>query len=285
LAVGHVSQSWILIGVALRHAQAVGFHLRNEDTNMSLEKKTVRSQTWWALHSIECILTSITGRPRVVNRKDCTVPLLTSLTEGNSSRRKSSSTAAKPRSKRTPPSHSTTTIRTYTHPEHIENALQMDQFLHSWTDLDVIQHRVFSTIYYAGTAVNSWQHMERQISSFISELDAWAREALPHEVLGFSADIGPSQQRNRFLLQLYHQSVRICITRPCLCRLDRRMPHESDESTRFDHSTAEACIQAAMNVASCLPEPSNAQWLYEKGPWWAPVHIRRSPNIVLDYSN
>jgi hypothetical protein len=285
LAVGHVSRAWFLIGIALRHAQAVGFHLRNEDANIPLEKKRVRSQTWWALHSIECILTSITGRPRVVYQNDCTVPLLTSLTDGNSSKKRVTSTASKPKSRRTPPSHSMTTSGAYTQPGHTEHALQLDQFLHYWTDLDVLQHRVFSTLYSAGTAVKSWQYMEEQISSFISELDAWAVEALPSEAFGSPADTGPSQQREKLLLQLYLQSIRICITRPCLCRLDRRMPDQSDESSHFNRSTAEACVQAAMDVASCLPEPTDAQWLYTKGPWWTPVHICRSSSIVLDYND
>lgn len=279
LTVGHVSRAWSLIGIALRHAQAAGFHLRIEDTSMSLDKKRARSQIWWALHAIECILTSITGRPRVVNRRDCTVPLLTSLTDRNSSKKKATSIAPKPKSQRTPIVPLSTPSRAHTLSEPAETAVDSDHFLHAWTDLDILQHRVFSTLYSARTAISSWQKVEGQISAFIAELDTWAGESLPHEAFGPSPRTGPSQQREHVALNLYHQSVGICITRPCLCRLDGRTTYQSVESTQFNRKTADLCIQAAMNIASCLPEPTNAMWLYEKGPWWSPVHISRTPTL------
>jgi hypothetical protein len=276
LVIGHVSRAWFMIGLAVRHAQAAGLHLRNEDTNMSPGKKQAISQTWRALYLIECVLTSITGRTRVVYQKDCTVPLLTGLKDGNSGKKNSTPATMKPKFKRTSSGLPELSSQAHAHPEWTDNVGDSRHFLHAWTDLDILQHKILSTLYSASTAAYPWQHVEGEIASFISELDTWARSALPREPSSMSKNIALKEEREQILLNLYHQSVRICATRPCLCRLDRRMSHQSGKSSRFNHETADACIQAALNVALYLPETSNAQRLYEKGPWWSTVHISKS---------
>lgn len=281
LAIGHVSKAWYMIGTSLRHAQAAGFHLRNEDTNMPLNKKRAMAQTWWALHSIECIVTSITGRPRVVYQKDCTVPLLTSLSEGNSGRKKTTTAAFRSTSKSAASGSSTTSTQVHRHQEPTDSAAVLDTFLGAWTDLDIIQHKTLCTIYSAGTAIYSWQHMQGEISALITELDDWARKAFAHDVFGSSTSIDTNQSREYLSLYLYHQSVKICVTRPCLCRLDKRIGGQSNASALFNQKTADACIQAALDLASCLPEPTTPSWLYEKGCWWSSVHIFMQAITVL----
>jgi hypothetical protein len=269
-------RAWYMIGTSLRHAQAAGFHLRNEDLSMPLTKKRAMAQTWWALHSIECVLTSITGRPRVVYEKDCTVPLLTALTEGNSRKKKTTAAAFKSQSRSTASASSGTSSQAHTYQEPAENAAVLDTFLDSWINLDIIQHRVLSALYSAGTAIYSWQHTQGEIAALQTKLDQWAREALPYELFDLSNATDPNQPRERLLLYLYYQSVKICVTRPCLCRLDKRIDGQSDESARFNEKTADACIQAALDLVACLPEPTTPRWLYEKGCWWSSVHIRKS---------
>ena len=75
LVIGHVSRAWITIGIALRLALALGLHLRNEDSAVGAAKKDAFTQSWWSLHSIECLLSSVTGRPPAVATEYCTVPL------------------------------------------------------------------------------------------------------------------------------------------------------------------------------------------------------------------
>jgi hypothetical protein len=87
--------------------------------------------------------------------------------------------------------------------------------------------------------------------------------------------VEPSIGREQSLLYFCYLSAKICITRPCLCRLDRRLKGQSEESAEFNWRTAEACVQAALDLALLLPEPLNPRWIYEKGPWWSIVHISK----------
>jgi hypothetical protein len=257
-----------MIGISLRHAQAAGMHLRNEDQSLSLDKKRAMAQTWWALHSIECTLTSITGRPRVIHQKDCTVPLLTGLPDGSAATGKFSRDRSRTRPKQTTSGSSSASSFVPIQSDNPDTSMDDDTFLSAWTDLDIIQHRSLSTLYSAGTATHSWKHTQDEILSLTTELDKWALQTLPHGAFGTA----PTKQPG-MLLVFYYQSVKICITRPCLCRLDRRIRGQSEESTEFNRSTADACVQAALDLTYSLPVPVDPRWIYRKGPWWSTVHI------------
>lgn len=64
-----------MIGIAIRLALALGLHLRNEDPEAEESKKELLVHTWWSLHSTECLVSTITGRPPAVAFEDCTVSL------------------------------------------------------------------------------------------------------------------------------------------------------------------------------------------------------------------
>jgi hypothetical protein len=237
------------------------------------------AQTWWALHSIECILTSITGRPRIIHPKDCTVPLLTSLTEGNFHAQQISQEKSKPHLKHAASGLSSASSHIATHFESTNSFMDNDTFLNAWTNLDSIQHKCLSNLFSAETAMHPWKHMQGEISSLMIELNEWASQSLPHGSFGPMSTNEHSLPRERLLLFFYYQSVKICITRPCLCRLDRRIKGQSEESTEFNRNTAGACVQAALDLTSSLPESANPRWLYGKGPWWSAVHISESLNL------
>jgi len=261
-----------MVGFSIRHAQAAGLHLRNEDSTVSMNQKRAIASTWWALHSIECILTSITGRPRVIERKDCTVPLPSLLTEERPSDMESAHetfpTEAKP-TQTTFPSVSGDIPETFKPPSTTSD-------LDAWTQLDLLQHKILSTLYAPRTAVRSWKYMQAEISSLSNQLDAWALQALPHGFVDTASTAQPGMRREQLLLYLHYQSAKFYITRPCLCRLDRRIKGQSQESVNFNQMTATACVQAALDLTLWLPEPTNTRWMYENGPWWSIVHISMS---------
>jgi hypothetical protein len=238
------------------------------------------AQTWWALHSIECILTSITGRPRVIHQKDCTVPLLTSLSEGKSTTQKYSRDRSRSRPNQTISGSSSASNYVPSQSEHTNTSMNADTFLSAWTDLDIIQHRSLTQLYSASTAMHPWKRTQDEILSLTTELDKWALQTLPHGALGTTSTKEPSMRREHMLLFFYYQSVKICITRPCLCRLDRRIKGQSEESTKFNRSTANACVQAALDLTWSLPEPADPRWIYGKGPWWSTVHISMSLSLT-----
>jgi len=275
-----VHRAWYMIGISIRYAQAAGLHLRNEDITIPINKKRATAQTWWALHSIECILTSITGRPRVIERKDCTVPLPSNSREeqpsgigatpgvydtqarfnqlGASAREKQPATSSAP-------SASNTT----------------EFFLDAWTRLDLLQHKTLSTLYAARTVVRSWRRMQGDIASLLGELDDWAKQAFAHDSSEATSTAEPNSGRQRLMLYCYYQSAKICASRPCLCRLDQRIKGQSEQSANFNQNTATVCVQAAIDLTSCLPDPASPRWLYENGPWWSGVHIIMQAVTVL----
>jgi hypothetical protein len=66
------------------------------------------------------------------------------------------------------------------------------------------------------------------------------------------------------------------ITRPCLCRIDRRIQKESAISTEFNTTSANLCINAALEMAKLFPAQPDLSFAYYEAPWWAIVHLRKS---------
>jgi hypothetical protein len=278
------NRAWYMIGVSLRHAQAAGFHLKNEDVSITLEQKRAVAQTWWALHSIECVLTSITGRPRVICRNDCTVPLLAQLTEAGSRK----NTPILPMSKLQSKSMQSMPPSTSGHRRASRGptaaSSDRDTFLNAWSKLDIIQHKTLTNLYSVRDAAYSWKRMPKEISSLIKELSEWAEEAIANGLFEIPGTEQSNQRREKSLLYFQHQSVKIYMTRPCLCRLDQRIKGQSAESVKFNQDTADACVQAALDLTSWLPDPSNPRWIYENGPWWSSVHISKFVLVSLEIS-
>jgi hypothetical protein len=250
-----------MIGIALRHAQAAGLHLRLEDPSISAQRKKTLAQIWWSLYSIECVLTSITGRPRTVRAADCTVP----------------PPGAKGTEMETPSPGTTTSSAVSRRSESsigepTVNA-SIDPFNVAYVRLDILMEKILSTLYSAQKSTRSWKTAQREIASLSDELETWALHSLSRGLSSATAATAEHElSREQLLLYLSYHNAKICITRPCLCRLDLRIKGQSEESIRFNQKTAEACIGAALNITSILPEPPSPAWLYNKGPWWCAVH-------------
>ena len=54
---------------------SLGLHLRNEVPGVDASRKETLENMWWSLHSIETLVSSITGRPPTISIEDTTVPL------------------------------------------------------------------------------------------------------------------------------------------------------------------------------------------------------------------
>lgn len=259
-------RAWYTIGMSLRYAQAAGLHLKQYDPSLSADRKLALSQTWWALHSVETIVTATTGRPRVVASDSCTgSPPAAAATSKDDL---AASALMDP-----PPSLPDAGLAGNEYSRltmHTINATE--SFLKHYTGIDIIMHRVLDKLYSPNTSKRSWRHTQRDITSLLTELDEWALQALPHGVLASTALPDP---RQHFLLYVCYGSAKIYITRPCLCRLDLRDTGQSEESAAFNKRIAEACVQAAVDLTNKLPYPPDMRLLYERGPWWSIVHISK----------
>jgi len=259
-----------MIGIAIRHAQAAGLHLRYEDPEISPKRRKTLAQIWWALYSIECILTSITGRPRAIAAKDCTVPP-PGVVESDMQTSHGNMTPNQP------------TMSPFSRGSGSSiggqgGGMNVDSFDVAYVRLDILMDKILSGLYSARKSSKSWKSAQAEIASLSEELEAWAVQSLANGPS--SATSEHSLSREQLLLYLYYHNAKICITRPCLCRLDLRIKGQSEESSRFNKKMAEACIGAALDITSILPDPPNPKWLYENGPWWAAVHISKHHNPI-----
>jgi hypothetical protein len=132
-----------MIGVSIRLALALGLHLRNEDPSGSEAAKEVHVHTWWSLHSIECLVSTITGRPTVVPVEDCTVPLPTSLPLDDRSRETS-------RDSRRKLNENTTFLTEQIGP--IASRHLVDRI-----KLTLIRQKILINLYSPRTAAQSWE--------------------------------------------------------------------------------------------------------------------------------
>jgi len=151
--IGHVSRAWIMSGLSVRLALALGLHLRNEDDSMNDSRREPLVKTWWCLHSVECLVSSITGRPPVIGNEDCTVTL-PQYEPGSPTR---DTTGARRHSR----------VRTnYSSPQTVGSSVASDSgqrntdgshYLHTYVTLTIISQKVLLSLYSPRTAVQSWE--------------------------------------------------------------------------------------------------------------------------------
>jgi hypothetical protein len=82
-------------------------------------------------------------------------------------------------------------------------------------------------------------------------------------------------------LAFHYQYIRILINRPCLCRLDYRIPNESKRSRGFNRTAAVTCVEAARELIALLPDEPNPVGLMTISPWWCLLHYLVSAGTVL----
>ncbi|KAH6644375.1 fungal-specific transcription factor domain-containing protein [Boeremia exigua] len=264
LVIGHVSRAWLTIGIAIRIAMSLGLHLRNEVPGADSSKKETLVRTWWSLHSIECLVSSITGRPPTIPIEDSTVPLPKGLKAESHpvTKRPSSNQDQLP-----PPEGK---LRT-------SSSTGMDDYLSSTLNIAILTQKALSGLYAPRTAVQSWQEIQTRIKNLLQDLEDWSRLALN----GSHAPGSEQLEREYMLLQMHYWSTKILITRPCLCRTERRIKNQSDASAIFNSEMAKACVASARALTALFPDRPDPKFVYMKAPWWNIVHIMMQCAAVL----
>jgi hypothetical protein len=82
-------------------------------------------------------------------------------------------------------------------------------------------------------------------------------------------------------LAFQYHNARILINRPCLCRLDYRIPNESNRSRGFNRSAAATCIGGARETVALLPDEPDPIGLISVAPWWCLLHYLVSAGAIL----
>jgi hypothetical protein len=262
----------MMIGISLRFALAVGLHLRNDDATASPFVKENLAHLWWSINSIESQVCALIGRPCIIPNDECTVPLPTAISE----RRSRSSVAHQLRTLPRMDSGNTTHSDESSSSETVNRSepvpITPTSFLQARIKITIIMQRTLSKLYRPRISTKPWEQTHKEITTLTSELDEWVTAVLPG---GFGlVDCFPEQgvQYERMLLSFHYYSARLLISRPSLCRLERRIQGQSHASALFNQKTAEACVQAAQAVTRLFPDQPNWMFICHQSPWWCIVH-------------
>ncbi|KAF1832463.1 fungal-specific transcription factor domain-containing protein [Decorospora gaudefroyi] len=278
LVIGHVSRAWIMIGLSIRLALALGLHLRNEDPSLDDTKRESLVRTWWCLHSIECLVSAVTGRPPVIGYEDCTVSLPQSANRAPTR----DGSVSRPTS-RLRMSYSPSIINASSNgSEPNRRSADETHYLNTHISLTLISQKVLLSLYSPRTASQSWEYVQVKITELLNELEEWSKESLvPEDLRTNNRSQQTGVDRERFLLTIYYWSTKILITRPCLCRIERRISSESSRSVKFNAKAAETCVAAAQQMVKLFPDQMDAPFIYSQGPWWDVIHIIMQTMAVL----
>jgi hypothetical protein len=226
-----------MVGIAMRSAFSLGLHVQHDDQSVSTAQRQSMICTWWSLHSLESLLSSITGRPSIIPNEDITTPLPGAFASDQTQR---------------------------------AGVVNFD-FLNADTNLNLLTQQIISHLYTQRKSTPSWDYLQQTTAALVGDLDKWAVDHIS-EFRSQESNSAHMQQRDVFLLKLQYYRLKILCTRPSLRRIERCFEAGTDDFNSLDESVAEACVRAAHDVASLLASEPQLKSLYEKGPWWTIVH-------------
>jgi hypothetical protein len=286
LTIGHVNRSWTVIGMAMRFGVGLGLHVRNDDRTASALKKEILSRIWWGLYSLERMLCAITGRPSVGTEAFCSVafPLPISGDEVDEERIQAQF-GTRPQDGRAnafSPFDMSSASSSVGINYQVE-AANSGSYLTCTIRLGMITQKALNTVYSPAIISVSWKDIQTRIMNLSEELEAWAAR------LPSSFDFrhsGPGEQNmgvERRILQIYYYSATILISRPCLCRIDRRIKSQTQVSHDLNQRMAANCVAAAKGLTNLLPTDmgNGGRLIYKVFPWWAVVHYVMQSLAVL----
>ncbi|RMZ82279.1 hypothetical protein DV738_g1858, partial [Chaetothyriales sp. CBS 135597] len=309
LTVSQINRAWMLIGIAIRQATALGMNLRNETTTLKDPLKEIRYRVWWALYTLEHRLCSMTGRINCILDEHCIAPLPAPVEEerfdtpdglyllskecqqneripysNSPSIASHSPTESAFRSQATKTAESRSPSTRPNLPPSLEWARDAPPsaalyFLHL-VQLSRFTQDIFRQLYNPSAIGGTWSDIQHVISKLDDQLENWYCQV--PAIFDFRRN-----QRDRdfyeFRLSLgfFYYGSKIMIYRPCLCRLDRKIPNQSPKSMDFNRAGAMGCVDAARDMLKLIPNEPNPIGLLTVGPWWSILHFLVQAATVL----
>lgn len=275
------NRTWSLVAQTIRHATALGLHLKVLPNVLSEAEIRRRSRIWWSLFRMEVLLSEITGRPKCLSEADMTVPFkslfsdegegmneIPVLIDGSSSTTRSSelwrnclgdnarvgeklSGGAVPWSQLVP----------------MGSNMSETHFAAS-LELSSISNRIGSTLYLSPGDL-TWADVQNTVRDLEDDLARWQanlQEDLKMENIG-EDDIDP---RSNLDVEMTFCSVRMILYRPFMCEI--HIDDESAESMKFNQLCARAGVTAAIRMTDILPDDPVAAQVLQIFPWWTLLH-------------
>ncbi|KAJ5551822.1 Transcription factor [Penicillium sp. DV-2018c] len=301
-ASGHINRAWKLCGSAIRGALALGLHLRNVGASISDTSKEIRYRVWWSLYTLEHLLTIMTGRPSCVNDSSCTTPMPIPFDEcdfqkeevarlmGTAALRTSGHSERVPANSNPDDLESTAGSESNDAPTEGEPKMSRVEYLKGLppctslyflqlASLTSISKRMTVKLYSPEALQSPWASTEFTIKSLMLEIDSWFMN-LPAAYDFTSTQTSQCPISQRMGLAFLFYSIKIGITRSCLCRLDQS-PSDDDRIYEFCTKTAAECVEAACHMLTLFPDTPDAALLYRMSPWWCTLHYLMQAVTVL----
>ena len=293
-------------GMAIRHALSLGLNLRNEAMGVKGSSKEIRYRVWWAIFSVERVLIVMTGRVSSLAQLDCTITpplpleetqflrnadpqtiqLLTQWSSEGSKFTTSEQTTSTPSSSQSYQKPSSTESRgpdSLSSPmEQISNIAPSDAlFFYHYTKLGMIAAEALCRLYHASAMQDSWSQTLRKIKNLQDKAKKWVT-GLP-SVFNFmiAEQRDHAWVRHRISLGLFYYSTVMLANRPCLCRVDHRIPNQSKAAKETNQLNATTCVDAAIRLLRLLPDEPDTTALYTFSPWWCIIHHLMQAVTVL----
>jgi Fungal specific transcription factor domain len=300
-----ILRAWILAGVAIRGATALGMYMRNDSNNLQDSYKEIRYRVWWSLYTLEHRLCNMTGRINSIVEDHITTPLPLPYDEDDFGSTEASEllTKEKQQGERNPASSRSSSIISSNPVTERSNSLSKPDFSRTpseqaeleWAknvppngslyflhlvQLTRLTQGIFHKLYTPAAISGSWKHVQTVIDDLQRHLDDW------YKALPVTFDFKRKQRDREFYeyrlgLGFFYYGTCITINRPTLCRLDRKMPRQSKESSEFNSGAAARCLEAAIDMLTLIPDEPNAIGLNRIGPFFSLLHWLMQACTVL----
>lgn len=284
-------RAWNLSGLAIRSAQAMGLHLRDVSASVTAETKALHAYNWFALMTLESMLTLMTGRPSMINLRDCNVTIPKSRAEGGSVTVKtppseySYQRSAVSRTHR----HSTSSMSDPEQQSYVNTVMEHQTtrtavifFVH-YVELCELVKEAVGELYRPGIRKKQWPGILSKIENFDSKLFEWKNGVSPpldNAVSPRNSD--PETESCRVALHILFHSTRIVINRPCLCRNVERTQDLPNSSKEGQVSAANKCVESARATVSLILHKTESSMLQEGTMWWMLLHhLKRALTVLL----
>ncbi|KAJ9609222.1 hypothetical protein H2200_006994 [Cladophialophora chaetospira] len=309
-----LNRAWILIGYAIRAAGALGMNMRNDSTELKDSLKEIRYRLWWALYVLEHRLCNMTGRVNCVMDEHVTTPLPVPLEEEQFDGEEGQKLLDKVRQQgdRAPSSNSLSpSIGSTPSTDRSRSQTKVDSrspsmpgggqsgdlewakdvqpnsslyFLHL-VQLTRVTQSIFHSLYNPAAASGSWSDIQAKVKDLDDRLEHWYRK-LPPAFAFRRKQRERGSYEHRLNLGFFYYSTKMTVHRPCLCRLDRKIPGQSNKSLEFNRNSAAACVESAMEMLQLIPDEPNAVGLIRVGPWWNILHwlVQATTILMLEIS-
>lgn len=298
------NRAWVTIGSAVRHAQALGMHLRMNIPYLCEREQELRVRIWWSIFTLERGIDELLGRPSCIAEHFVAAPMPMNIEQRDFENSEHLS-ALVPKSQIERDTASATDSRIPASlmgksGSHMKDFLS-SSFAHTFpinilvptfstyfilrTQLSMINHEILACIFAPTARHAHWSDIQRAIGTLEERLDAW-RWGLP-AVFNFTMkEQNDTEYKNRRDgLSMCYYSSRMLLFRPTLCRYsgdDDAVQDDSSEARRWNSRAAGECVAAASILIDRLPEPQHWRRLYDMLPWFDMLHrIVEAASITL----